>query len=130
MNLHHGNTKLQNKFQFGTSTRRFRADETFYVSQRLFQPIEFSLFRSLIGWIQAIKLRKSENSIGWKRFGSFISLHLACRRKSVCFISFYEAKHFFFKKKTLKINAPNSFFENESNFFYIILDFFNKFLKT
>ena len=60
MNLHHGNTKLQNKFQFGTSTRRFRADETFYVSQRLFQPIEFSLFRSLIGWIQAIKLRKRE----------------------------------------------------------------------
>ena len=43
MNLHHGNTKLQNKFQFGTSTTRFRADETFYVSQRLFQPIEFSL---------------------------------------------------------------------------------------
>ena len=39
---------------------------------------------------------------------------------------------FFFKKKrkTLKINAPNSFFQNESNFFYIILDFFNKFLKT
>ena len=31
---------------------------------------------------------------------------------------------FFFQKKvTLKINAPNSFFENESNFFYIILDF-------
>ena len=88
-------------------------------------------FRSLIGWIQAIKLRKNENSIGWKRFGSFISLHLAYRRKSVCFISFYEAKHFFFqKKKTLKFNAPNSFFENESNFFYIISDFFNKFLKT
>ena len=103
MNLHHGNSKLQNKFQFATSTRRFRADETFYVSQRLFQPIEFSFFRSLIGWIQAIKLRKNENSIGWKRFGSFISLHLAYRRKSVCFISFYEAKHFFFKKK----NAQN-----------------------
>ena len=129
MNLHHGNSKLQNKFQFATSTRRFRADETFYVSQRLFQPIEFSLFRSLIGWIQAIKLRKSENSIGWKRFGCFISLHLAYRRKSVCFCSFYETKHFK-KKKTLKINAPNSFFENESNFFYIISDFFNKFLKT
>ena len=78
--------------------------------------------------------RKNENSIGWKRFGSFISLHLAYRRKSVCFCSFYEAKHFFFvffsKKKMLKINAPNSFFENESNFFYIISDFFNKFLKT
>ena len=66
MNLHHGNSKLQNKFQFATSTRRFRADETFYVSQRLFQPIEFSFFRNLIGWIQAIKLRKNENPIGWK----------------------------------------------------------------
>ena len=60
MNLHHGNTKLQNKFQFATSTRRFQADETFYVSQRFFQPIEFSFFRSLIAWIQPIKLRKRE----------------------------------------------------------------------
>ena len=33
MNLHHGNTKLQNKFQFATSTRRFRADEIFFVSE-------------------------------------------------------------------------------------------------
>ena len=32
--------------------------------------------------------------------------------------------------KTLKINAPNSFFQNEPKFFYIILDFFNKFLTT
>ena len=108
MNLHH----------VLTSTRRFRADETFYVSQRLFQPIEFSLFRSLIGWIQAIKLRKSENSIGWKRFGSFISLHLAYRRKSVCFISFYEAKHFFFvfvffqkKEKRSKSTRQTHFFK-------------------
>ena len=38
---------------------------------------------------------------------------------------------FFWKKrKTLKINAPNSFFQNEPKFLYIILDFFNKFLKT
>ena len=100
MNLHHGNSKLQNKFQFATSTRRFRADETFYVSQRFFQPIEFSFFRSLIGWIQAIKLRENENSIGWKRFGSFISLHLAYGRKSVCFISFHEATHLFKKKRS------------------------------
>ena len=35
-----------------------------------------------------------------------------------------------FSKKTLKINAPNSFFQNEPKFVYIILDFFNKFLKT
>ena len=99
-------------FETSFNLQRVRQDsglmKLFVVSQRLFQPIEFSLFRSLIGWIQAIKLRKSENSIGWKRFGSFISLHLAYRRKSVCFNSFYEAKHFFFfcffnKKK----NAQN-----------------------
>ena len=38
------------------------------------------------------------------------------------------AKHFF--QKTLKISAPNSFFQNEPKFFYLILDFFNKFLMT
>ena len=36
----------------------------------------------------------------------------------------------YFSKKKLKINAPNSFFENESNFFYMSLEFFNMFLKT
>ena len=93
----------------------------------LFQPIEFSFFQSLIGWIQAIKLPKNENSIGWKRFGSFISLHLAYWTKSVCFCSFYEAKHL---KKRSKSTRQTHFFKNESNFFYMISDFFNKFLKT
>ena len=46
---------------------------------------------------------ESENLIGWKRFGTFISPHLAYRRKSVCFCSFYEAKHFKKKHK----NAQN-----------------------
>ena len=57
------------------------------------------------------KLRKSENSIGWKRFGSFISLHLAYWRKSVCFCSFYETKHFFFfsKKKRSKSTRQTHF---------------------
>ena len=74
---------------------------------------------------------ESENSIGWERFSIFISFILPIT-KSVCFSSFYEAKHpFFFKKrKTLKINAPNSFFQNEPKFLYLILDFFNRFLKT
>ena len=44
----------------------------------------------------------------------------------VNFQRFFEKK----KRKTLKINAPNSFFQNEPKFFYIILDFFNKFLTT
>ena len=35
-----------------------------------------------------------------------------------------------FKKKGSESTAPNSLFQNESNFFYIILNFFNKFLKT
>ena len=78
---------------------------------------------------------ENENSIGWKRFSIFISFILPID-KSVCFSPFYEAKHFFFpfffekKRKTLKINAPNSFFQNEPKFLYIILDFFNKVLKT
>ena len=90
-----------------------------------FQNIEFSLSKfDRLDPKSKLSNCESENSIGWKRFGSFISLHLAYRRKSVCFCSFYETK------RALKINAPNSFFENESNFFYIISDFFNKFLKT
>ena len=76
----------------------------------LFRPIEFSFFGSLIGWIQPIKLRKNENSIGWKRFGSFISLHLAYRRRSVCFCSFYQAKHFFAKKKNAQIQRAKLIF--------------------
>jgi len=38
---------------------------------------------------------------------------------------FTRQKQFF--QKTLKISAPNSFFQNEPKFFYLILDFFNKF---
>ena len=71
--------------------------------------------------------------LDWKRFSIFISFILSID-KSVCFSPFYEAKHLLFfqkKRKTLKINAPNSFFQNEPKFLqYIILDFFNKFLKT
>ena len=56
---------------------------------------------------------------------------LPIEEKAFVFAHFTRQNTFFFKKKkTLKINAPNSFFENESNFFYIISDFFNKFLKT
>ena len=48
-------------FETSFNLQRVRQDSglmnLFFVSQRLFQPIEFS-FRSLIGWIQAIKLRK------------------------------------------------------------------------
>ena len=39
--------------------------------------------------------------------------------------SFWQPKHVF--HKTLKISAPNSFFQNEPKFFYLILDLFNKF---
>ena len=49
-------------------------------------------------------------------------------RKCFRFGPFYAPKHFF--QKTLKISAPNSFFQNEPKFFYLILDFFNKFLMT
>ena len=49
--------------------------------------------------------------------------------ESVRFCPFYGAKQFFFQK-TLKINAPNSFLQNEPKLFYIILDCFNKFVTT
>ena len=42
-------------------------------------------------------------------------------RKCVCFGPFYASKHF--SSKELKINAPNSFLQNEQKFFYLILDF-------
>ena len=92
----------------------------------------------LICWIQ-IK-RSKPNIQFWgsralsKRFGSFISLYLAYQRKAFVLSHFTRQNTFFcfvfVKKKTLKINAPNSFFQNESNFFYIISDCFNKFLTT
>ena len=40
--------------------------------------------------------------------------------------SFWQPKHFL--RKTLKISAPNSFFQNQPKFFYLILNLFNKFL--
>jgi len=84
----------------------------------------------MIGWIQAIKIRKQEFD-RLEKIQNCYKLHLDLRRKSVCFRSFYEENIFLFSKtKTLKINAPNSFFQDELNFFYIILDFLNKFLKT
>ena len=72
--------------------------------------VMFSFFRILIACIQPIKLRKNENSIGWKRFGSFISLHLAYRRKSVCFLLILRGKKFFFKKKRSKLKRQTHFF--------------------
>ena len=50
MNLHH----------VLTSTRRFRADETFFSFPNGFSNLSNSRFRSLIAWIQPIKLRKRE----------------------------------------------------------------------
>ena len=48
-------------------------------------------------------------------------------------LAYFTRQNTFFKKKqkkTLKINTANSFFQNEPKLFYIISDFFNKFLKT
>ena len=120
MNLHH----------VLTSTRRFRADETFFSFPNGFSNLSNSRFRSLIGWIQAIKLRKREFD-RLEKIQHFYQLHLAYRKKRL-FQPILRGKTLFFskKRKTLKINAPNSFFQNEPKFVYIILDFFNKFLKT
>ena len=74
---------------------------------------------------------ESENSIGWKRSSNFISLHLAYRKcnkstKLRSFLAYFTRQKQFFQK-TLKISAPNSFFQKMPKFFYLILDFFNKF---
>ena len=51
--------------------------------------------------------------------------------KSVCFSPFYEAKHLFLlQKKNAQNKRAKLIFQNEPKFLYIILDFFNKFLKT
>ena len=52
---------------------------------------------------------------------------LPIEEKAFVFAHITRQNTFLKKKKTLKIKAPNSFFENESNFFYILSDFFNKF---
>jgi len=74
---------------------------------------------------------ESENLIGWKRSSNFISLHLAYRKcnkrtKLRSFLAYFTRQKQFFQK-TLKISAPNSFFQKMPKFFYLILDFFNKF---
>ena len=74
---------------------------------------------------------ESENSIGWKRSSNFISLHLAYRKcnkntKLRSFLAYFTRQKQFFQK-TLKISAPNSFFQKMPKFFYLMLDFFNKF---
>ena len=120
MNLHH----------VLTSTRRFRADETFFSFPNGFSNLSNSRFRSLIGRIQAIKLR-NENSIGRKRPSNFMNLYLAYRKcnkstKLRSFLAYFTRQKQFFQK-TLKISAPNSFFQKMPKFFYLMLNFFNKF---
>ena len=76
---------------------------------------------------------ESENSIGWKRSSNFISLYLAFWRcnnntKLRSFLAYFTRRQKQFFQKTLKISAPNSFFtKKKPKFFYLILDFFNKF---
>ena len=70
MNLHH----------VLTSTRRFRADETFFSFPNGFSNLSNSRFRSLIGWIQAIKLRKREFD-RLEKIQHFYQLHLAYRKR-------------------------------------------------
>ena len=61
-----------------------------------------------------------------KMLNLFQSIEFSLSKFDSLSSSFCEAKHL---KETLKINAPNSFFQNESNFFYIIFDFSTSFLK-
>ena len=67
---------------------------------------------------------KSENSVGWKRFESFISFHFAYRKSNrrtklrSFFVFITRQKQFF--SKTLNFSAPNSFFpKNDKNLLFI-----------
>ena len=75
----------------------------------LFQPIEFSLskFDSLDTTYQTSKAR-----IRWvgKDLAVLSALILPIEEKALVLAHFTRQNIFFFKKKTLKINAPNSFF--------------------
>ena len=95
----------------------------------LFQPIEFSLskFDSLDPTYQTSKARIRQ--VG--KDSAFLLASSCLSPKAFVLAQFTRQNTLFFskKRKTLKINAPNSFFQNEPKFFYIILDFFNKCLS-
>ena len=66
---------------------------------------------------------ESKNSIGDSVIVLVSILHIEEDKntKQRSFWPILAPKHFF--EKTLKISAPNSFFQNEPKFFYLILDF-------
>ena len=81
----------------------------FFIQKRRFA---FDIHLSLSNW-----------SFLWK-MTLFRSIFLSKNKKKHEIRSFFlilRAKRFF--QKTLKISAPNSFFQNEPIFFYLILDF-------
>ena len=123
MNLHH----------VLTSTRRFRADETFFSFPNGFSNLSNSRFRSLIGWIQAIKLRKREFDRLEKIQPSYqlTSCLSKMQRKNevmIVFCFFYKQKTSFFQKHS-KSARQTHFFKKMTKIFYLMVDFFNKFYE-
>ena len=128
MNLHHGNSNLQSKFSICNEYEKipgwwnFLCFTTAFPTYRI---LVFSKFDRLDPSYQTSKKREFDRL---EKIWQFYQPSSCLLKKKRLFYLILRGKTHF--KKTLKINAPNSFFENESNFFYIISDFFNKFLKT
>ena len=98
----------------------------------LFQPIEFSLskFDSLDPTYHTSKARiRQVGKDPVSLLAYILPIENAIKARScVRFWFILHVKNNFFKK-TLKISAPNSFIQNKKKpkFFFLILDFFNKF---
>ena len=117
MNLHHGNTKLKTSFNLERVKEDSGLMKLFYVSQRLFQPLEFSLVRSLIGWIQDIKLRKREFD-RLEKIWQFYQPSSCLSKKKCLFLAYFTKQNFFFyKKKRSKSTRQTHFFKmNQTSF--------------
>ena len=89
----------------------------------------FSKFDSLDPTYQTSKKREFDRLEKiWHCLSAFI---LPIEEKAFVFAHFTRQNIFFSKKNAQNQRAKLiNFFENESNFFHIILDSFNKFLKT
>ena len=97
----------------------------------IFSNLSNSRFRSLIGWIQAITLRKREFDRLEKIQQSYQLI--SCLRKSNgrtqlrSFFGFFTRQKQLFFQKHSKSARQTHFFQKMTKIFYLMADFFNKF---
>ena len=102
----------------------FRRQDITWWDCWIFSNLSNSRFRSLIGWIQLIKLRKREFDRLEKiqqsyQLTSCLSKMQRKNEVTIVFWFFHKQKNKFFFSKTLKISAPNSFFpKNDKNLLF------------